>query len=131
MFQPLSQWQPQAYGIWTGVLMLAAWMLNQYRLTRKLSIEDRQANREGFARQVEILQSENRALRTELRDMRVTLQERDREHDEYRKLCHAETDQLRNQITSLSDEITGANRKYDQLRQSIERKLGIGGDNGK
>lgn len=119
----LPNWQPQAYGIWTGVLMFAAYIFKGWLETRKLSAADKQANREGFARQVEILISENRNLSGDLTNLR-------REYDDYRKLCHDETDQLRQQIVHLEDEAAGMRRKFDQLQTSLARQLGIRNGNG-
>lgn len=134
----ISTWPPQAYGIWGIFLLVASYMLNGWLQSRKLSIEDRQANREGFARQVEFLQrqlrdsdDESRRARTELVDMRERLQQRDREHDEYRKLCQAETDQLRKQILDLEDDAAGMRRQFDQLQATMARRFGITNGNGK
>ncbi|MDB5584326.1 MAG: hypothetical protein JWR80_9502 [Bradyrhizobium sp.] len=101
---PISTWAPQAYGVWTLVLMAAVYFSREWRATRKLSTEDRQARREGFTWQVENLQRENRGLQTDLTVLR-------REYDEYRRLCHEETDQLRNQVIQLERDISGMKRE--------------------
>lgn len=114
-------WQPQAYGIWTGVIMFAGWLLRELRETRKLSTEDRQARREGFAHQVEGLQVENRNLRLDLSALR-------HEYDDYRRLCHHETDELRGQVVELSNELTGLKRRLDSQSVAVARQIR---DNGK
>lgn len=99
-----KDWAPQAYGIWTLVLMALAYFAREYRETRKLSADDRQARREGFTWQVENLQRENRQLNLDLTSLR-------REYDDYRALCHAETDQLRKQVVGLETEVAGMKRQ--------------------
>jgi hypothetical protein len=95
---------PGTYGIWSLVLMGLAYALREWRETRKLSAEDRLARREGYAKQVEGLQKENRELRADL----AAVEER---HDNYRRLCHAETDQLRDQVVHLENRMSGLLRK--------------------
>lgn len=116
----LKEWAPQAYGIWTLVLIAGVYFIREWRETRKLSSEDRQARREGFTWQVENLQRENRDLQTDLASLR-------REYDGYRQICHAETDQLRQQILALESEIAGFKRQRDtaaiyQVRGAKEPK---------
>jgi chromosome segregation ATPase len=111
-----AEFTPGAYGIWSGVLMFAAWWLREWRETRKLSADDRQARREGYAKQVENLQGENRRLRTDLT-------ERDRVHDEYRHACQAETDQLRQEIRGLEDQVTGLKRRIDAQAGAVARAV--------
>jgi hypothetical protein len=97
---------PGAVGIWLGVGMFALYWIREFRETRKLSSEDRQARREGFESMVKSLQAENRDLRREM--------QADREaHAAYRQLCHQETDMLRKQIIDLHDEIAGYKRRLD------------------
>lgn len=103
-FAWLKDWPPQAYGIWTLVVMAIVYAAREYRETRKLSSSDRQARREGFTWQVENLQRENRGLQLDLTSLR-------REYDEYRRLCHDETDQLRMQVISLEGEVAGMKRQ--------------------
>ena len=104
----LSELTPGAYGVWAIALMLAGFLTKEWRETRKLSSEDRQARREGYARQVEELSKENRALRTELTE--------EREHSAaHRKQCHVETDQLRTWVRNLEDELEGYKRKFAEL----------------
>lgn len=110
----LEGFTPGAYGIWTGVFMFAAWLLREYRETRKLSAEDRLARREGYAQQVEGLQRENRELRAEMTKNRT-------EHEEYRRLCHAETDGLRAQVIQLMNEIEGMRRQMSAQAAALAR----------
>lgn len=95
---------PGAYGIWSGVLMFAAWWLREWRETRKLSVDDRNARREGYAKQVSLLSAENRSLMADQRALRE-------EYDHYRRTCHEETDQLRQQVVALEGEVAGLLRK--------------------
>lgn len=97
---------PGAAGIWTGVIMFAGWILREWRETRKLSAEDRLARREGYAKQVENLQNECRALLGDLKSLR-------QEYDHYRQLCHDETDALRKLVMRLEGEIAGYKRRLD------------------
>lgn len=116
----LSGFTPGAAGIWTLVVMFAAFLVREWRETRKLSASDRLARREGYAAQVAGLQKENRELRTEM--------QRDRtEHEEYRKLCHAETDQLRRQVIDLTNEVEGLKRQQamDAIAQARARDGGL------
>lgn len=114
---PLLQgFTPGAYGIWTLVLMLAGWLTKEWRESRKLSYDDRQAKREGYAKQVENLQGENRALQSDLSTLR-------REHDDYRHLCQAETDALRKHIMWLEGELAGFKRRLDAQSISAAREM--------
>lgn len=97
---------PGGYGIWVGVLMFLAYWVKEWRETRKLSSEDRQARREGFEAQVTLLMNENRALRAEMQNDRKV-------HADYRHLCHQETDLLRQHIIRLEDEVAGYKRRLD------------------
>lgn len=116
----LAEFTPGAYGIWTGVLMFAGWWLKEWRETRKLSLDDRNARREGYAKQVAELTAENRSLRADL----VAAEDR---HDRYRHACQAETDQLRNDIRGLEDTITGFKRRLDQQASTLGRAI-LGAD---
>jgi septal ring factor EnvC (AmiA/AmiB activator) len=107
---------PGAAGIWTLVVMFAAYLLREWRETRKLSFEDRLARREGYAKQVEDLTLENRKLREDV--TRAW-----HEHEEYRRLCHTETDQLRSEIQSLSNEVAGFKRAIAAGEISAVRTL--------
>lgn len=105
---PLSglfqNWTAGATGVWTGVLMLAAYILNQMRLDRKLSADDRIARREGYEKQVQMLTAENRLLGEDQRSLRE-------EYDNYRRLCKLETDQLRAMVMALEREVEGLKRQ--------------------
>ena len=107
-------WTPGATGIWVLVLMGIAYAIREWRETRKLSAEDRQARREGYARQVEALMAENHALSDDLRLLR-------KEYDNYRKLCHEETDQLRTQVVELQNLVTGFERKLASQQTANSR----------
>lgn len=117
-------------GIWTGVLLFIIYLLREWRETRKLSLEDRLARREGYAAQVESLMTENRLLRQEFSNAekahRKEISEMRAEHDEFRRLCHAETDQLRDDIRDLENEIAGLRRQIRQQSTSIAREVGKG-----
>lgn len=97
---------PGSYGIFGIALMIAAWMAKEWRETRRLSLDDRNARREGYAKQVENLQDENRDLREDQRKLRD-------EYENYRKLCHNETDSLRALIVELQGDIAGYKRRLD------------------
>lgn len=116
----LEGFTPGAYGIWTGVLMFAGWWLKEWRETRKLSLDDRNAKREGYAKQVAELMRENRELRSDLTDA-------EDKHDRYRKACQEETDQLRSDIRSLEDMVTGFKRRLDQQASTLGRAI-LGAD---
>lgn len=103
-----KEFTPGAYGIWSGVLMFAAWWLREWRETRKLSADDRLARREGYQKQVELLTAENRALMADQRALRS-------EYDQYRAMCHAETDQLRDQVVHLESRMAGMIRKMADI----------------
>ncbi len=100
----LRDFTPGAVGVWTGVVMFAGYLLREWRETRKMSLEDRLARRDGYAKQVEMLMGENRALRSDLTNSI-------REFRDYRALCHAETDQLRKHIISLESDVEGSKRQ--------------------
>jgi len=99
----LASFTPGAAGIWVGVLMFAGWWLKEWRETRKLSLDDRLARRDGYAAQVASLTTENRNLRADLAE----IEER---HSRYRELCHKETDQLRSHVVRLEDRVAGLMR---------------------
>lgn len=107
----LSEFTPGAAGVWTGVLMFAGWMLREWRENRKLSDADKQARRQGYEKQVQLLTGENRELAIDLRKLRE-------EYDGYRKLCQAETEQLHRQNMEQEIEIATLRRRVDV--QAIE-----------
>lgn len=98
MARLFAEFTPGAFGIWTGVLMFAGWWLREWRETRKLSVEDRLARRDGYAKQVQSLMVENRLLRQDLRKLEEL-------HDKYRKACQAETDVLRTELQLTKEEL--------------------------
>jgi hypothetical protein len=116
----IQQFTPGAAGIWIGVLMFGGWLVSQWIETRRLSLEDRLARREGYEKQVADLAKENRALRDELSLFR-------REHEDYRKLCHDETDSLRRQVVTLQNEITGLMRQSSAHAVAVAREVQRGG----
>lgn len=102
----LADFTPGAAGIWTLVIMGAAYLAREWRENRKLSAEDRLARREGYEKQVAHLTAENRALAQDMKQLRE-------EYDRYRRLCQEETDQLRQHIISIEHELSGAKRRMD------------------
>lgn len=110
----LSQFTPGAWGIWTGVIMLGGWFLREYRETRKLSSDDREARRTGYAAQVEQLLKENRDLRNEMRDIRDSTS---KEHKE----CRDENTELRALVIKLEDQVTALRRKIETQAQRISQ----------
>lgn len=114
----LSEFTPGAYGIWSIFVLVAGFILKEWRETRKLSSEDRLARRDGYAKQVEGLQKENR-------DLRADMTAAEARHDEYRRLCHGETDALRQNIIRLEGEVAGFKRRIDMQGMEIARLKGI------
>lgn len=112
----LKDWAPQAYGIWTLVLIALLYFAREYRETRKLSAADRQARREGFTWQVENLQDENRELRRELTSV-------NRDFDDYRRNCQTETNQLRSEVRELEDKYASLERRFDAQAQALPRVI--------
>lgn len=117
----LRDFTPGAAGVWTIALMVAGWMLREYRETRKMTAEDRLARRDGYAKQVELLTKENRALAGDLANLRA-------EYDKYRRICQTETDQLRGMIIDLERAQLGTVRNVAVESIEIARlKRGIRG----
>lgn len=113
-------WTPGAIGIWLGVLLIIGWFLKEYRETRKLSSNDKQARREGYAKQVEMLMGENRALLGDLQALR-------KEYDDHRQFCNAETKQLREMLVAVENEQSGISRKLTDANLEIARLKGYEG----
>lgn len=111
---------PGAVGIWLAVGMLAIHFIREWRENRKLSADDRIARRNGYEVQVRDLRNENRALIEDLRELR-------KEYDEHRKLCQQETDQLRNMVMALQDEVQGLKRNRATDALEIAQLRGFGG----
>lgn len=103
-------------GTWTGVMMFGIYLLREWRETRKLSSADRLARREGYAKQVENLQGENRRLRGDIAGT-------EKRHTEYRRTCQAETDQLRGEIRHLEEEVFGLKRALAAQGQTYARAV--------
>ena len=97
-------WTPGGVGIWVLVMLAATYLFREWREYRKLSIEDRNARREGYAKQIEDLMRENREQREDMRKLRE-------EYDVHRRICQQETDQLREMIVKLEDEVQGLKRR--------------------
>lgn len=117
-FPVAGQWGLVLSLTWCAFLG-SIYIIREWRETRKLSAEDRLALRDGYAAQVQNLQIENRDLRKELQGVMKA-------HDDYRALCHAETDQLRRMVMQLEAEIEGLKRNRAQdivtdLRRSVKR----------
>lgn len=95
---------PGGVGIWFLVVMIGIYLIREWRETRKLSLEDRIARRDGYARQVEVLLKENREQRDDMRKLRD-------EYDAHRRQCQLETDQLRHMVIDLEGKVEGLNRR--------------------
>lgn len=118
MIKVASDLTPGGVGIWFLVVMIAIYMLREWRETRKLSLEDRIARRDGYAKQVETLMHENRDQREDMRLLR-------REYDEHRKQCQTETDQLRQMVINLESEVQGMKRQRAVDLIEIEHLKGL------
>jgi predicted RNase H-like nuclease (RuvC/YqgF family) len=70
----------------------------------KLSAEDREALRSGYAAEVSGLRQENRDLRAEMQDDR-------HDADQRYKLCQQENEQLRKMLVEVRSEIEGLKRR--------------------
>lgn len=112
----LEGFTPGAAGIWTLVLMVGAFLAREWRETRKLSSDDKQARREGYAKQVADLQKENRLLRADLRRVET-------DHDDYRRLCIEENTRLLGLLRSLEDHIVGLERQLTAAGIAVIRNL--------
>lgn len=104
-----------AKGIWLfGFILVSAQLLKwlaEYRAFRRLSIEEKQARREGFTAQVEFLTRQLALANERLEALDGDLAAEREAHDTYRRLCRAETDQLRGQITRLEDDLAALHRR--------------------
>lgn len=105
---------PGGVGIYLILLLIALRYLKEWRETRKLSLDDRLARREGYAKQVENLQNENRALSEDLRELRE-------EYDGHRRQCFAETESLRQDLQRKEQEMVGLFRKVADLSMRLSR----------
>lgn len=111
-----GNWSPGAYGIWVLVAMFGIYLLREWRETRKLSSADRQARREGFEHQVDVLMHENRRLGEDLRALR-------HEYDNYRRQCLEENDQRVAEIRRLENELHGLQRQMRSQAQTLPRVI--------
>lgn len=115
---------PGAAGIWLGLFYFT---LKEWRENRKLSVDDRQAKREGFSKQVELLMKENKDLRAsyaqENSALRAELVEAEKRHDEYRHACQRETNGLRKDVRHLEDELAGMKRTIAAQATSVARTV--------
>jgi DNA repair exonuclease SbcCD ATPase subunit len=122
-----AQLTPGAIGIWVLVIVGLAHLFREWRLTRKLSLDDRIARRDGYAAQVTSLTAENRSLRTEMDERDVRHADRCRaleeKYDNYRQLCEATEEQHRGEILRLMDEGAGFKRRLDAILSAIFRLL--------
>ena len=109
-------WTPGATGIWFIAAIICIYFFREWRETRKLSAGDRQARREGYEHQVQMLLKENRDLGQDLRDLRT-------EYDNYRRLCQEETDQLRTEIRRMEGLIRGMERQIQAQAQTLPRVI--------
>jgi DNA repair exonuclease SbcCD ATPase subunit len=107
-------------GIWLVAALLALHFAREYRETRKLSLEDRLAKRDGYQRQVEHLMQENRSLRGDISRLHV-------EYDQYRHLCQEENDQLRRMIVELEKKVNGLERRVATDAITLARMKGMDG----
>lgn len=111
-WQSLIDLTPAAKGIWTGVIgaaiYLAVTSIKEWRLNRSLSIDDREARRAGFLKQLEYVNRAHHELLADFSRLRT-------EYDEYRHACHHEQDALRGQIVTLEHELAGFRRRLDSL----------------
>lgn len=119
-------WTPGATGIWLIAGLIVLRFLHEWRETRKLSLEDRLARREGYEKQVQELLKENRALRQEVNTVQISARKEIADvqdsFDDYRRLCRLETDQLREEIRELQDQITGMKRQEAGVHASLSRR---------
>lgn len=121
----VSELTPGGWGVWIAVVYYittnSAKMFNGWVSMRKLSLEEKQANREGFTKQVDALnkqvssmQGEVDGLRTENRNLRA-------EYDQHRRVCQVETEQLRNEIIRLEGVLAGMFRKVAAVALKVTR----------
>lgn len=99
---------PSTLPIWLIAVMVGEWWFRNRRADRKLSNEDRQANREGFAAQVKAVTDENKYLRD-------AIIASERELVNSRRLCREENDQLRDEVMQIERRVSGLLRKMTDL----------------
>lgn len=103
---------PGAYGIYGILAFVAVHFMKEWSADRRLSVEDRQAKREGFTRQLDIYRQENRQLLDDQSKLR-------KEYDDYRRLCQMETDHLREMLIAVQGELAGYKRRVDTLSMIV------------
>lgn len=112
IWQSLIELTPAAKGIWTGVIGAALYLtvtsIKEWRLNRALSLDDREARRAGFIKQLDHVNKAHHDLLADFSKLRT-------EYDQYRHACHAEQDSLRGQIVGLEHELAGFRRRLDSL----------------
>lgn len=116
IFSTLAKFSPGTIPGWALVALGLFYFFREWRETRKMSAEDRLARRDGYAKQVTDLTIENRALRADL-------VANEKLHSDYRRDCQRETDQLRGEIRSLEDEVSGLKRRIDGQGSAAARLL--------
>jgi predicted RNase H-like nuclease (RuvC/YqgF family) len=97
-------------GIWGIFILMTGHYVREWNASRKLSMEDRQAKREGYAAQVAQLMAENRALAADQKALRD-------EYNLYRRHCQEETDELRRENRQESEALR---TEIIRLRSIIE-----------
>ena len=121
---------PGAVGVWTIAIMVAGFLTREWRANRKLSVEDRAAQRQGFTEQVNLLTVENRKLREEYDkyrgdcqgrcdEMRVKLDTETEAYRKYRELAYIESSQLREQVVALEFRIVGLERRLSTIAKDL------------
>lgn len=112
-------------GIWMLVIGGFAHLFREWRLTRRLSLDDRIARRDGYAAQVTNLTAENRALRTEMDNRDAghasRYHELEQKYDRYRELCEATEEQHRREIFGLMQQAAGFKRRLDAVIAAVFR----------
>lgn len=123
----ISAMSAGAKGIWLfGLILVSGQVLKwaaEYRAWRKLSFEEKQANREGFTAQVEFLSRQLREANARLETVLAELAAERSAHDEYRRLCHAETEALRIRIARLEDDLAAVDRKKRAEGTALAREV--------
>lgn len=134
IIKTLQAMTPGAWGIWVLVLYFIQDNARQRLADRKLSLEDRQANREGFTKQLASVQGENRELRRELSEQREAFDDfraeahaahaaLQKEYDGHREICFAETQQLRKDVLELENAKAGLERRIAAIARIVARRF--------
>lgn len=111
-----------------GILALVGlgviYLVREWRATRKLTTEERQARREGFAAQVDLLMRELAECRAECRGQLSDQQSLRRENDDFRRLAYQIQEQQRREILDLREEVEGLKRKQAHESGEIAKLKG-------